>query len=128
MGSDGMRVYDVSLFVGLHASKVKIALKLRFITCEISSKTAIIMTHYPYFPYRGERVRRVMEANQLLPKHKNEWTDDEGVYWVDWKIPNEAGVWRANFLSWDSYLMFVMKGVHNPAPIEIVAQGHREVV
>jgi len=63
MGSDGMRVYDVSLFVGLYASKIKIALKLRFITCEISSKTAIIMTHYPYFPYRGEPVVGVMSSD-----------------------------------------------------------------
>ena len=113
--------------MGLPASKVKITIKKKIFSALFGSETAIMMTHQPYGPYRGKRVRRVMEANQLLPKHKNEWTDDEGVYWVDWKIPNEAGVWRANFLSWDSYLMFVMRGVHNPAPIEIVAQGHREV-
>ena len=86
MGSDGMEVYDVSLFVGLHASKVKIGLKLRFKTCEISSKTAIIMTHYPYFPYRGEPLGGAMSNKTLGGRVKitiapRNGGDDEG--WTD---------------------------------------------
>jgi len=81
-----MRVLNLSVLMGLPASKVKIALKLRVITCEISSKTAIIMTHYPYFPYRGEPQGGVMSDKTLGGRVKitiapRNGGDDEG--WSD---------------------------------------------
>lgn len=34
-------------------------------------------------------------------------THYETVYHVDWKSENDATIWRANFLCYESYLQFV---------------------
>ena len=119
-----MRVLNLSVLMGLHASKVKIPLKATDHFPEISPKTAIMMKHYPYVPYMGERVRRVMEANAIMKKHASEWTwDSRGVYWVNWMDLSTPTVWRANFLDYESYLRFVTK-----PGVKVVEQGYREVI
>lgn len=70
MGSEGMRVYDVSLLVSVHASKVKITLKADEQNPEISPETAIMMTHQAYGPYRGKPIGGVMSNDKEARRMK----------------------------------------------------------